>query len=142
MVYEGIGWMIGAEQDVQQQGLYLQKLLELPHNQFNAELNKFNMNAEQIFNLENIKTIDQVIKVNQRVAESVGGTYLHYLRNIFDDLLKIYNIYSQQITKLVSMAGQANNPLVKPMKALRRDILKLIQIYIQKEQDKQYTIFS
>ena len=64
MVYEGIGWMIGAEQDVQQQGLYIQNLLELPHNQFNAELNKFNMNAEQIFNLENIKTIDSVIKVN------------------------------------------------------------------------------
>ena len=67
------------------------------------------------------------------MAESVGGTYLHYLRNIFDDLLKIYNIYSQQITKFISMAGQANNPLVKPMKALRRDILKLIQIYITKE---------
>ena len=28
------------------------------------------------------------------------------------------------------------------MKALRRDILKLIQIYIQKEQDKTYEIFS
>ena len=126
---------------MQQQVMYIQNLLELPHNQFNAELSKFNMNAELIYNLENIKTIDQVIKVNQRVAESVGGPYLHYLRNIFDDLLKIYNIYSQQITKMVNM-NQTGNPLVKPMKALRRDILKLIQIYIQKEQEKQYTIFS
>ena len=91
--------------------------------------------------MDNIKTIDLVIKINQRVAESVGGTYLTYLRNIFDDLLKIYNIYSQQISKLVS-ENQANHVLVKPMKALRRDILKLIQIYIQKEQDKTYEIFS
>ena len=28
------------------------------------------------------------------------------------------------------------------MKALRRDILKLIQIYIQKERDTQYTTFT
>lgn len=31
--------------------------------------------------------------------------------------------------------------MVKPMKAVRRDILKLIQTYILKEKDKTYTIF-
>ena len=46
--------------------------------------------------------------------------------------MKIYNIYSQQISKLISM-NDLNNMLIKPMKAVRRDILKLIQIYIQKE---------
>lgn len=97
----------------------------MSHSQFTGELNKFNMDASQIFNMENIKTIDQVIKINQRVAESVGSAYLLYLRNIFDDLLKIYNIYSQQISTFVSQ-NQAENTLIKPMKAVRRDILKLI----------------
>ena len=31
--------------------------------------------------------------------------------------------------------------MFKPMKAVRRDILKLIQTYILKEQDKTYTVF-
>ena len=38
--------------------MYIQNLLSISHNQFTAELNKFNMNADLIFNLENIKTID------------------------------------------------------------------------------------
>ena len=31
--------------------------------------------------------------------------------------------------------------MIKPMKAVRRDILKLIQTYILKETDKSYTVF-
>lgn len=50
-------------------------------------------------------------------------------------MLKIYNIYSQQISDL-TVSGQGSNAMLKPMKAVRRDILKLIQTYILKENDK------
>jgi hypothetical protein len=43
---------------------------------------------------EILKTIDFTIKVNTRVAESVGYIYLAYLRKIFNDLLKMYGLYS------------------------------------------------
>ena len=43
---------------------------------------------------EVIKSIDFIIKVNTRVAESVGFMYLSYLRRIFSDLLKMYGLYS------------------------------------------------
>jgi hypothetical protein len=65
--------------------------------------------------------------------------YLSYLQSIFSDLLKIYNFYSQQISAGVQQG--ANNALIKPMKAVRRDVLKLIQTYILKETDKKYSIF-
>lgn len=38
--------------------------------------------------------IDFIIKINHRIAESVGYMYLSYLRMIFNDLLKIYGLYS------------------------------------------------
>ena len=88
-----------------------------------------------------IKQIDHIIKINQRVAESTGFIYLNYLRNIFDDLLKIYNLYSQQISCAVVQQHTQNNPMLKPMKAVRRDILKLIQTYLLKETDKSFTVF-
>ena len=103
MVYEGIGHMVGCVDNSQIQGQLIVNMLALPDQQFRNELNKFNFNQEQIFVIDSIKTIDQVIKINQRVAESVGGNYLLYLRDIFDDLLKIYNIYSQQISKFIGM---------------------------------------
>lgn len=43
---------------------------------------------------EIIKSLDFIIKVNTRVAESVGFMYLAYLRKIFHDLLKMYGLYS------------------------------------------------
>lgn len=53
-----------------------------------------NQNAEQLMLPEVIKGIDFIIKVNTRVAESVGFVYLSYLRKIFADLLKMYGLYS------------------------------------------------
>lgn len=81
------------------------------------------------------------MKINQRVAESTGFIYLNYLKNIFQDLLKIYNLYSQHVSDAVVRQQAQINPMIKPMKAVRRDILKLIQTYILKETDKSYTIF-
>lgn len=43
---------------------------------------------------ETIKQLDFIIKINEKVAESVGHMYLVYLRNIFNDLLRIYGLYS------------------------------------------------
>lgn len=41
-----------------------------------------------------IKQIDFIIKINERVCESVGHIYLVYLRTVFTDLLNVYGLYS------------------------------------------------
>ena len=87
---------------------------------------------------EVINQIDFIIKVNTRVADSVGFMYLSYLRGIFNDLLKMYGLYSQCISNLVK--SRANEHLIKPMKTVRRDILKLIQTYIEKATE--FTVFN
>lgn len=79
---------------------------------------------------EVIKGLDFIIKVNTRVAESVGYMYLSYLRRIFGDLLKMYGLYSNCISNSVKF--RQNEHMIKPMKQVRRDILKLIQTYIEK----------
>jgi exportin-1 len=78
---------------------------------------------------EVIKSIDFIIKVNTRVAESVGFMYVSYLNNIFADLLRMYGLYSQCISN--SVRTRTNEHMIKPMKQVRRDMLKLIQTYIE-----------
>jgi hypothetical protein len=73
---------------------------------------------------EVIRGIDFIIKVNTRVAESVGFMYIAYLQMIFSDLLKMYGLYSKCISD--SVKHRTNEHMLKPMKTLRRDILKLI----------------
>ena len=55
-----------------------------------------------------------------------------YLTDIFTDLIKIYKLYSECISQLINNGG-GQDYMIKPMKAVRRDILKLIQIYIERE---------
>jgi len=63
---------------------------------------------------EVIKTIDFIIKVNTRVAESVGFMYVSYLNKIFADLIKMYGMYSSCISN--SMSTRTNEHMIKPMK--------------------------
>jgi hypothetical protein len=51
--------------------------------------------------------------------------YLSYLRRIFPDLLKLYGMYSQQISEAVKFKGGEQH-MVKPMKTFRKDTLNLI----------------
>ena len=74
---------------------------------------------------DNIKTIDKMIKANMRIAESVGPSYFNYLNNIFQKIIQVYTFYSGQINFAVNSGAQDQN-IVKPMKAVRRDILRLI----------------
>jgi len=41
-----------------------------------------------------LKQLDYILKVNTKVAEAVGFIYLSYLRRIFNDLLRMYGLYS------------------------------------------------
>lgn len=64
-----------------------------------------NVNVQQLLNHDIIKSLDIIIKINTKVAESVGYMYLSYLRRIFPDLLRLYGMYSQQISEAVKFKG-------------------------------------
>jgi hypothetical protein len=62
--------------------------------------------------------------------------YVAYLGRIFPDLLKIYGLYSQCIS--TSFTNKQNEHMIKPMKTVRRDILRLISSYVLKATDFTY----
>lgn len=97
-----------------------------------------NQSTDNLMNPDVLRSIDFIIKVNTRVAEAVGFIYLSYLQRIFSDLLRMYGLYSQTISNAVMM--KQNESMIKPMKTVRRDILKLIQTYI--ERSNEFTIFN
>lgn len=103
----------------------------------NAELQHIlqqaNADMSALWVPQTIKQIDFIIKSNIRVADSVGAPYFSYLQKIFEDIIKIYKVYSDCITSSVSHPGQYPDHIIKPMKAVRRDSLRLIQTYLLKE---------
>lgn len=74
---------------------------------------------------ETLRELSQLIKTNTRCASSIGPGYLCYLSTIFEQLIRVYNLYSQCISNSVRSTG-SSDPMLRPMKVLRRDILKLL----------------
>jgi exportin-1 len=120
MVYEGLGYMVSTEQ--YNQPSLINALLQYAQNDWQRILTQAQNDNNYLMNPQIIKELDHIIKINQRVAQSVGKGYIIYLQNIFNDMMTVYNIYSQCISENI----HTNDSRIKPMKALRRDILKLI----------------
>lgn len=120
MVYEGIGYMVSTEQF--QQPTLIAKLLSYSQQEWVQIINQAQINNGYLMDPQVIKQLDHIIKINQRVASSVGRLYISYLQTIFNELITVYNIYSQCISDNL----ESNDSRIKPMKALRRDILRLI----------------
>ena len=70
MVYEGIGYMISTEP--QQQAKYVNQLLQYTHQDWLSILQRANQSTNELMRPDIIKSIDFIIKVNQKVASSVG----------------------------------------------------------------------
>lgn len=70
---------------------------------------------------EVIRTVDYLIKINQKIASSTGCYYTFYLKRIFKDLINVYRLYSAMVN-----GDSRLDKAVKQMRQARRDILKLI----------------
>lgn len=76
-IYEGIGNMVSTE-EVNQADLLL-KLLQFSHAEWTEILMQANQNQNFLISADTIRVIDQIIKINQKVASSVGKVYIAYL---------------------------------------------------------------
>lgn len=70
--------MVSTAQPDHQQNL-LMKLVGYCHNEWTQILQQANVNPNYLSTPETIKQLDQIIKINQKVASSVGKIYIQYL---------------------------------------------------------------
>ena len=140
MVYEGLGWMVSAITDPYHKQQQLVNLMQYLNVELGQIIQRANMDVSTIYLQDTIKKIDQVIKTNIRVADSVGPVYFTYLQTIFNDVMQIYKTYSNCISQAVGHPNVHPDYIVKPMRAVRRNSLKLVQTYLNKEQD--FTMFG
>jgi exportin-1 len=85
--------------------------------------------------------IGYLVKINERVAESVGHPYFTYLGRIFVDLLGVYKLYSEYISSQLALAPESSsNSLIKGLKTVRRDILKLVETFIKNSTDQKMIV--
>lgn len=91
-----------------------------------------NQNAESLKDTAVMKQITSILRTNQRVASSLGHPYAVQLHDIYEQMLQVYQFYSEMISAAVSAQGQyaTTHHNVKAARAVKKETLKLIETYV------------
>lgn len=107
--------------------------MDLQNNMWCGRMREGAQNVQSLLQLDAMKELSKVLRINCRVCSSAGSIYLHQLSNIFNDVLNIYRLYSEQIIAAVEQQGPIATRLTnyKAMRGVKSDILELFILCLE-----------
>ena len=99
MVYEGIGHIINAEERPQHVEVLVASLLQYCQEDWTRIVGAATSDVDNLKHFDVIQMIGFIVKVNERVADSVGHFYCTYLEKVFVEIVQVYQLYSAYISE-------------------------------------------
>lgn len=137
--YEACGYMVAAQGNEHQRTTLLSNLMEIPNQAWNQIILEARSNPEFLQNAETIKIIGNIMKTNVSACTAVGTYFLPQIGRIYTDMLHMYNATSQLISEAVARDGEiaTKMPKVRGLRTIKKEILKLIETYVEKTEQVQ-----
>eukprot|EP00998_Keelungia_sp_KM082_P007086 NODE_32_length_3355_cov_67.228005_g30_i0.p1 GENE.NODE_32_length_3355_cov_67.228005_g30_i0~~NODE_32_length_3355_cov_67.228005_g30_i0.p1 ORF type:complete len:1028 (+),score=239.46 NODE_32_length_3355_cov_67.228005_g30_i0:62-3085(+) len=137
--YEALGHIIAAA-DPSVQPQLVGRLMEHPNRAWDTILSQATQDVSVLGQLHVMQHLAHVLKVNVRAARSVGPGYSQQLMQMFGQLMTLFKLYSQHITDEVARNGEriSGAQHVRAMRIVKRDVLRLMQEFVDKSGDMQY----
>ncbi|KAI4191214.1 MAG: hypothetical protein L6R41_000261 [Letrouitia leprolyta] len=135
--YEACGYMISAQGQKNVQERLIQELMSYPNQAWDNIIGQANQDSSILQNGENIKVIGNIMKTNVAACSSIGSYFYPQIGRIYHDMLSMYKACSQMISESVVRDGlvATKMPKVRGMRTIKKEILKLIDIYVLKADD-------
>lgn len=128
--------MISDEKDEGSRSILLEQLMQYTQNEWQYVLEIANKDPSSLQAIDTIRTIGFIIKANERVAFALGPSYVTHLAKIFQELMQVYRLYSENISSAISNGpGSYNNSILRATKTVRREILNLIATFIKSSEN-------
>ncbi len=135
--YEAIGYMIQSQTDAEQQTREIENLMALPNGSWDMIISAAAQNSEVFKNTETLKSLSNVLRSNVMACQSIGPAFSIQISRIYMDMLSLYRAISTIISDSVAQQGAiaTKTPIVRAMRAVKKDILRLIETFISKVED-------
>ncbi|KAJ5112967.1 Armadillo-like helical [Penicillium angulare] len=135
--YEACGYMISAQGQKGLQDRLIENLMALPNSAWDQIIAEANQNAAILQDGNTIKIIGNIMKTNVAACSSIGTYFYSQIGRIYHDMLNMYRASSQLINDAVASDGQIapKTPKVRGLRTIKKEILKLIDTYVDKSDD-------
>ncbi|KAI4284321.1 MAG: hypothetical protein L6R38_001525 [Xanthoria sp. 2 TBL-2021] len=135
--YEACGYMISAQGQKSVQERLIQELMDYPNQAWDKIIEQANHDSSILQDGETIKVIGNIMKTNVAACSSIGSYFYPQIGRIYHDMLSMYKACSQMISESVARDGlvATKMPKVRGMRTIKKEILKLIDIYVLKADD-------
>lgn len=135
--YEACGHMISAQGQRSPQERLIQDLMSLPNQAWERIISDASRDPSTLEDADRIKIIGNIMKTNVAACSSVGSYFYSQIGRIYLDMLSMYRATSQMISEAVARDGPVATmmPKVRGMRTVKKEILKLIDTYVQKADD-------
>ncbi|KAI0163195.1 CRM1 C terminal-domain-containing protein [Pestalotiopsis sp. NC0098] len=135
--YEACGFMVSAQGNKHQQERLLAELMGAPNAAWDEIIRAATNDPTILQDAETIKIIGNIMKTNVSACSSVGPYYGPQIGRIYLDMLQMYRATSQLISEAVARDGELapRMPKVRGLRTIKKEILKLIETYVDKAED-------
>ncbi|KAJ4365313.1 Karyopherin transporter [Neocucurbitaria cava] len=135
--YEACGYMISAQGQKSMQERLIHDLMALPNSAWDNIIAQANQNPACLQDSEIIKIVGNIMKTNVAACGSIGSYFYPQIGRIYFDMLTMYRASSQLIDEAVQREGNiaTKMPKVRGLRTIKKEILKLINTYVEKADD-------
>ncbi|RVX76150.1 Exportin-1 [Exophiala mesophila] len=137
--YEACGYMISAQGQKSVQDRLIDNLMSLPNQAWDSVIQQANADPSILQDADTIKVVGNIMKTNVAACSSIGSYFYSQIGRIYHDMLNMYRASSQLISDSVASGGNVatKTPKVRGLRTIKKEILKLVDIYVQKADDLQ-----
>ncbi|TGJ82836.1 hypothetical protein E0Z10_g5928 [Xylaria hypoxylon] len=137
--YEACGYMVAAQGNKHQQERLLAELMNAPNAAWDEIIRAATSNPQILEDADTIKIIGNIMKTNVSACSSIGPYFGPQIGRIYLDMLQMYRATSQLISEAIVRDGEIapRMPKVRGLRTIKKEILKLIESYVDKAEDLQ-----
>lgn len=133
--YESVGTMLSDQGPMirLKRNEVILLLMKSLNDQWSVLMTQGAHDIEYLLQVDVVKDISRILRIYSRVCSASGSIYIHQLSTIFSDVLNIYRLYSDRITKACTEQGPIATRLFlyKAMRGVKSEILVLFTSYIE-----------
>ncbi|KAK3314975.1 CRM1 C terminal-domain-containing protein [Apodospora peruviana] len=137
--YEACGYMVAAQGNRNQQERLLAELMAMPNSAWDEIIRAATIDPSILQDADTIKIIGNIMKTNVSACSSIGTYFFPQIGRLYNDMLQMYSATSQLISEAVAREGEiaTKMPKVRGLRTIKKEILKLIETFVDKAEDLQ-----